>query len=76
MTLSDLTTVQQSLQCQKEYHTRQVWLLQSKIAQIEKYKKKMSSTSGKIGSVSCSVDSQQDIQQQRLKITQMEIMRY
>ncbi len=75
MTLSSLTTVQQSLLCQKEYHTRQVWLLQSKIAQLEKYQKKMNSTGGKIESVSCSVESQQDMHQ-GLKITQMEIMRY
>lgn len=74
MTLSSLTTVQQSLLCQKEYHTRQVWLLQSKIAQLEKYQKKMNSTGGKIESVSCSVESQQDMHQ-GLKITQMEIMR-
>ncbi|XP_057365611.1 nuclear receptor-binding factor 2-like [Daphnia carinata] len=74
MTLSDLTTVKQSLLCQKEYHIRQVWLLQSKIAQLEKYKKKMNSSGGKIGSVSCSVESQQETQQQ-LKVTQMEILR-
>ena len=75
MTLSDLTTVQQSLLCQKEYHIRQVWLLQSKIAQLEKYQKKMNSTGGKIESISCSLESQQDMHQ-GLKITQMEIMRY
>ena len=72
MTLSDLTTVQQSLLCQKEFHIRQVWLLQSKIALLEKYrKKKMSGTSDKDSSVSCLlVESQQ-----KLKHTQMEIMR-
>lgn len=74
MTLCDLSAVQQSLLCQKEYHTRQVWLLQSKIAQIEKYQKKMNNSSGKIGSVSCSVESQED-GNQRLKVTQIEIMR-
>ena len=48
MKLSDLNTVQQSLLCQKEFHIRQVWLLQSKIALLEKYrKKKMNSTSEK-----------------------------
>jgi hypothetical protein len=75
MTLSDLTAVQQSLLCQKEYHIRQVWLLQSKIAQLEKYRKKMNNSGGKLGSDSCSVESQQETHRQ-LKITQMEIMRY
>lgn len=72
MTLSDLAAVQQSLICQKEYHTRQVWLLQSKIAQTEKYRKRMSSTSGKIESVTCSDDSHQA---QRLVMEQIEILR-
>jgi len=68
MLLSDLSTVQQSLLCQREFHIRQVWLLQSKIALLEKYqKRKMNSTSGK------EMGSQMDTQ--RLKITQMEIMR-
>ena len=73
MPLSDLTTVQQSLLCQKEFHIRQVWLLQSKIALLEKYrKKKMSGTSDiKGSSVSCLLVENQ----QKLKHTQMEIMR-
>lgn len=77
MTLTDLNAVQQSLLCQKEYHIRQVWLLQSKIAALDKYLKRKMNSGGeehrKDSTISC-MDSQQETQQ-KLKVTQMEIMR-
>lgn len=76
VTLTNLKSVQQSLLCQKEYHIRQVWLLQSKIALLDKYlKKKMEQAKDKGSLTSSSLDSQQETLQ-KLKMSQMEIMRY
>lgn len=82
LTLTDLSAVQQSLLCQKDYHIRQIWLLQSKIASLTKYlsnkNNKMNSGSEEQtkegGSTTSSLNSQQETQQ-KLRITQMEIMR-
>ena len=73
MTLSDLNFVQESLICQREHHIRQVWLLQSKIAQLEKYKKKKMNITDEKKSKSFNSLEDEDSQ---LKSSHIEILRF
>jgi len=75
LSLIDLISVQQSLICQKDHHLRQVWLLQSKIAQLDKLrKKKMNSTDEKKSTGINSQGTNSDISS-NMKVLQTDILR-
>jgi len=75
LSLTDLISVQQSLTCQKDHHLRQVWLLQSKIAQLDKLrKKKMNSTDEKRSIGTTSQETHADINSS-IKVLQTDILR-
>lgn len=76
MVLTDLRVIQQSLQYQKDYHKKQVSLLQSRIKFLETHKKGiMGDVKQKGNALTQSEESQPPLAENN-KVAQMEILRY
>jgi hypothetical protein len=77
MTACDLTSVQESLAWQRNYHLRQVWLLQTKISLLEKYKKKRMDAAASVGFSSASHSGQIERKNRKeMKALESNILRY